>query len=242
MSQESVWAKGSVSRDSSAYLTEKCALRNRDVSGGFGVYACSVIATGDLIGGWSGPAACFGLPKRARSTKPRQPNPAPEPSMRIRPLPICLFLAVLSGTAGFSAFVAHAADIWRVKTSGSFVALRYGAFDEQEKPVFLLSCLNGVGIAVLSVHMDFPERETGEAITIDFSAGGKTTPVAGETAAEDGTGVIYGEAGDIAVTPILNILKEKGPVTIKVGANAVELSTQGRAETVAEFSKDCSLD
>ncbi|HBF60735.1 MAG TPA: hypothetical protein DDW48_04660, partial [Methyloceanibacter sp.] len=77
---------------------------------------------------------------------------------------------------------------------------------------------------------------------IDFSAGGKTAAVAGETAAEDGTGVIYGEAGDIAVTPILNILKEKGPVTIKVGANAVELSTQGRAETVAEFSKDCSLD
>lgn len=162
--------------------------------------------------------------------------------MKIRPLPICLFIAVLASAAGFPAFFAHAADIWRVKTSGSFVALRYGAYDEQEKPVFLLSCLNSVGIAVLSVHMDFPERETGEAITIDFSASGKTTPVAGETAAEDGTGVIYGEAGDIAVTPILNILKEKGPVTIKVGANAVELSTQGRAETVAEFSKDCSLD
>ena len=60
----------SVSLDSSAYLTEKCALRNCDVSGGFGVYACSVIATGDLIGVWSGTAACFGLPKRACSTKP----------------------------------------------------------------------------------------------------------------------------------------------------------------------------
>jgi len=162
--------------------------------------------------------------------------------MTIRPLPICLFLAILATTAGFPAIVAHAADIWRVKTSGSFVTLRYGALDEQEQPVFLLSCLNGVGIAVLSVHMDFPERETGEALTVSFAAGGKMAPVAGETAAEDGTGVIYMEAGDIAVRPILKVLEQKGTVTMKSGEIAFDLPEQGRAESVAEFSKDCSLD
>jgi len=66
--------------------------------------------------------------------------------------------------------------------------------------------------------------------------------VAGETAAEDGTGVIYGEAGDIAVTPILKVLREKGPVSMKSGAIGYELSETGRAEAVAKFSKDCSLD
>lgn len=162
--------------------------------------------------------------------------------MTIRPLPICLFLAIVLSASGLPASPAQAVDIWRVKTSGSFVTLRYGSLDEQEKPVFLLSCLNGIGIAVLSVYMDFPERETGEALTIEFSAGGKTAPVAAETAAEDGTGIIYGEAGDIAVTPILKVLEQKGPVTIKSGANAAEMSAQGRAETVAEFAKDCSLD
>jgi len=66
--------------------------------------------------------------------------------------------------------------------------------------------------------------------------------VAGETAAEDGTDIIYAEAGDIAVTPILKILKEKGTVTMKSGAIAVDLSAEGRAEAVADFAKDCSLD
>ena len=61
-------------------------------------------------------------------------------------------------------------------------------------------------------------------------------------AAEDGTGIIYAEAGDIAVTPILKILKEKGTVTMTSGANTVDLSANGRAEAAAEFSKDCTLD
>lgn len=137
---------------------------------------------------------------------------------------------------------AQAANIWQAKASGSFVTLRYGPANERENPVFLLSCLNGVGIAVLSVYLDFPEREAGEAITVDFSAGGRTAPVAGETASEDGTGAIYGEAGDIALGPILKILNEKGPVSMKSGANGMELSSAGRAEAVATFSKDCSLD
>ncbi len=162
--------------------------------------------------------------------------------MKFRPMPICLSLALLASTIGLPFSSAYAANVWRAKMSGSFVTLRYGPLDEREKAPFLLSCLNGVGIAVLSVHMDFPEQQTGEALTIDFIAGDRTVPVAGETAAEDGTGIIYGEAGDIAVTPILEVLRTDGPVTMKSGANAVELSPLGRAEPVAEFDKNCSLD
>jgi len=164
--------------------------------------------------------------------------------MTFRPLPICLVLALLASVVGFQISPADAANtnIWRAKTNGSLVTLRYGPIDERANAPFMLSCLNGVGIAVLSVHMDFPERGSGEALTIDFSAGDKTAAIAGETAAEDGTGLIYGEAGDIAVTPLLKVLEEKGPVTMKSGANAVELSDLARKENVAEFDKDCSLD
>ncbi len=90
---------------------------------------------------------------------------------------------------------AQGTNIWRAKASGSFVTLRYSPLNERENPVFLLSCLNSVDIAVLSVYLDFPEQEPGDAIIVEFSAGGQTTPVAGETASEDGTGTIYGEGG-----------------------------------------------
>ncbi|MEM7191382.1 MAG: hypothetical protein AAF405_00695 [Pseudomonadota bacterium] len=132
--------------------------------------------------------------------------------------------------------------MWQAKTSGSFVTLRYGPIESQARPVFHLSCLNSVQIAVLSVYMDFPEREAGDPLTIEFSAGGKTAPIAGETAAEDGTGFIYGEAGDFDVTPLLKVLEEKGPVTMTSGEIAVELSAQDRAPEVAAFAKACTLD
>jgi hypothetical protein len=135
-----------------------------------------------------------------------------------------------------------ATNIWQAKSSGSFVTLRYGPLIDREHPRFLLSCLNSVKIAVLSVYMDFPERETGAAITVTFSAGGQSTTVAGETAAEDGTGVIYGEAGDIAVAPILKVLREKGSVSMKSGAIGYDMSDAGRADAVAKFTKDCTLD
>lgn len=42
------------SQDSTAYLTDKCEVRHRDVAGGHAVYALSVIEPGELIGVWSG--------------------------------------------------------------------------------------------------------------------------------------------------------------------------------------------
>jgi hypothetical protein len=43
-----------VSQESTAYLTDKCEVRNRDVAGGHSVVARAVIAPGELIGVWSG--------------------------------------------------------------------------------------------------------------------------------------------------------------------------------------------
>jgi hypothetical protein len=43
-----------VSPDSTAYLTDKCEVQNRDVTGGKAVYARDALETGELIAVWSG--------------------------------------------------------------------------------------------------------------------------------------------------------------------------------------------
>jgi hypothetical protein len=43
-----------VSQETTAYLTDKCEVRNRDVAGGKSVIALKVIHPGELIGVWSG--------------------------------------------------------------------------------------------------------------------------------------------------------------------------------------------
>lgn len=162
--------------------------------------------------------------------------------MTQRPLASLLLAAGLVIASGPEAVWAQTSALWRASVSGGFATLSYGPLDPEDRQVFLLSCLDGVNIAVLSVHMDFPESETGMPVTIDLSSGGKTAPVAGETAREEASGAIYVEAGDIAVKPILDVLRESGPVTVKVGDVAAELSERGRAETVAQFAKNCTLD
>jgi len=43
-----------VSQDSTAYLTDKCEVQNRDVTGGKAVYARDAIESGELVAVWSG--------------------------------------------------------------------------------------------------------------------------------------------------------------------------------------------
>ncbi len=43
-----------MSQGTTAYLTEKCEVQNRDVTGGRAVYARDIIEPGELIGVWSG--------------------------------------------------------------------------------------------------------------------------------------------------------------------------------------------
>jgi hypothetical protein len=47
-------SQDSWSQDSTAYLTDKCEIRHRDVAGGYAVFAVSVIEPGEVVGVWSG--------------------------------------------------------------------------------------------------------------------------------------------------------------------------------------------
>ncbi len=59
-----------MSQGSTAYLTDKCEVRNRDVTGGKAVYARDTIEPGELVAIWSGrvvPADALGeLPEEIR--------------------------------------------------------------------------------------------------------------------------------------------------------------------------------
>lgn len=63
-------SQDSSNQDLTAYLTDKCEVRNRDVAVGRGVVARSVIEPGELIGVWSGRVigsdALYGLPEDIR--------------------------------------------------------------------------------------------------------------------------------------------------------------------------------
>jgi hypothetical protein len=160
--------------------------------------------------------------------------------MMIRPLARPLFAVLITAVASSSLALAEESLVWISKSNGQLVTLAYGPVDPTKAPLFLLSCFNGMDVAVLDVHQDIADAKPGEKLAIELSAGAATASLDGETA--DASGSIFGEASDIKVKPVLAVLREKGAVTVKMGATSVSLAEQGRADAVEKFAADCKLD
>ena len=157
----------------------------------------------------------------------------------------CLFLALACAVGALPlASFARTEDalLWTEHSSDNLTSLAYGPLNPAENPLFMLSCFNGMSIAVLDVHHELAGTKPGEPLTIELSAGAAQSLVKGEAALDEANGVTFAEASDIAVKPVLAVLRAEGPLTVKLGETSATLSDKGRAEAVAQFSKDCLLD
>ncbi len=154
-------------------------------------------------------------------------------------LGVCLVVGAL---ASGSFTRAEESLVWIEKASEGFISLAYGSLDPAKPPLFLLSCFNGMSIAVLDVHTEIDGARPGEPITLELSAGEAKLPVKGEAARDDASGMTFAEASDIAVKPVLEVLRQSGPLTVTIGQTSATLSDHGRADAVQTFSKDCEID
>lgn len=159
----------------------------------------------------------------------------------------CLVLLMLASTVAALPLAGLARTeeeplLWTERSSDNLTSLAYGSLDPAKNPLFMLSCFNGMSIAVLDVRHDLKGTKPGEPLTIELSAGDAQSPVKGEAMLDEESGVTFAEATDIAVKPVLAVLRAAGPLTVKTGATSATLSDKGRAEAVAQFSKDCELD
>jgi hypothetical protein len=152
---------------------------------------------------------------------------------------LCASLVILA----FAASAADADDksVWSAKTSGGLTALSYGSLDANKNPEFLLSCIDGVNVAVLDIRQAV-SGEPGQELGIQLSAGSKRAEIKGEVAQEEGGKGTFAEASDIEVKPILAVLNEAGPVTVKVGGASATLNDAGRSDAIKSFSGECELD
>ncbi len=151
--------------------------------------------------------------------------------------------ALLAAALQSLAPVARAAEglIWTEKSNGDLTALAYGPLDPAATPLFLLSCFSGMEIAVLDVHKEIAGIKPGEPVTIELSSAKAQAPIQGEVSTNEATGKTFGEASDIKLQPVLDVLRDPGPVTLKMGDTTAILSEQGRDVALAEFSKNCTV-
>ena len=138
--------------------------------------------------------------------------------------------------------LSHAEEtlIWTAKASDGFVSLSYVPLDPAKAPLFLLSCFDAMGIAVLDVRQEVEGAKQGDPLAIVLSAGAAKAELKGEAARD--TGMTFVEASDIAVKPVLEVLRQTGAVSITSGNARASLSDSGRMQAVDQFTKDCPLE
>jgi hypothetical protein len=156
-----------------------------------------------------------------------------------------LFLAVclaVGASAPVSSARAEESQVWVEKASEGFISLAYGPLDPAKAPLFLLSCFDAMGIAVLDIRTQIDGVKPGEALTIELTASDAKAQLKGEAALDEANGVIFAEASDIEVKPVLDVLRQVGPATVTIGKASATLSDQGRADGVSKFSQDCQID
>jgi hypothetical protein len=154
-------------------------------------------------------------------------------------LAVCL---AVGASAPVSSARAEESLVWVEKASEGFISLAYGPLDPAKAPLFLLSCFDTMGIAVLDIHTQIDGVKPGEALTIELTAGDAKAQLKGEAALDEANSMIFAEASDIEVKPVLDVLRQLGPATVTIGKASATLSDQGRADGVSKFSQDCQID
>ena len=79
-------------------------------------------------------------------------------------------------------------------------------------------------------------------MTIQLLAGTQTVEIKAEGAGDGKEGTTYAGASDIQVKPILAVLGQTGPVTLKIGDASTSFSDLGRMDAIKSFSEECAID
>jgi hypothetical protein len=155
---------------------------------------------------------------------------------------ILAIAAMLAALPPASAATSEQTLMWTEQNDGGLTTLAYGPLDPAQNPLFVLSCFSGMNIVVLDVHKEIPDAKPGDPLTIELSSAKAQSPVKGEVGKNETTGKTFGEASDINVKPVLEVLRDSGPLTVKMGEASATLSEQGRAESVTKFVENCKLE
>ncbi len=132
--------------------------------------------------------------------------------------------------------------VWMSESGDGNASLVYGSPETAEDLVFILTCRNGETVSDLTVYVDIPDTEVGDPVEVALVAGEAKLAVPGAISTDEMSGFHFAVAESFAAKPMIDLLRQKGEVTVKTGSVTTALPETGRAAELANFTKTCALD
>jgi hypothetical protein len=131
---------------------------------------------------------------------------------------------------------------WMSGSGDGNASLVYGSAETAEDWLFALDCRGKEKATQATLYVDIEGTEIGQKVTIELSAGNAKLSLDGKIATDEMSGFHFAEARRFKIKPVIALLKEKGPVTVKTGGIVSSLPEKGRAAELSAFAKVCKLD
>jgi hypothetical protein len=149
----------------------------------------------------------------------------------------CLAAGLIAASAGAEPVRGFA---WMADTFEGNISLVYGSTETEEDYLFGLLCRRDG--ASTTLYVDIPGTRAGQPLTLELGAGKAKVALQAKIATDAMSGFHFVEARDFKLTPVIALLKEKGPVTARTGDLIERLPEKGRVAAVSAFAEICKLD
>lgn len=151
-----------------------------------------------------------------------------------------LLLAMMLMAAGPHA-AAQSNYEWMGGSGDGNFSLIYGSPETAEDELFWIVCRNGDKKTELVVYVDMKDAKLGQPVAIELAAGKAKATVKGAVATDEMSGFFFAKAEQFPIKPVIELLADKGPVTVTTGTIVTKLPDKGRGPELAKFAKGCKL-
>jgi hypothetical protein len=151
-----------------------------------------------------------------------------------RPLAQAIVLILLSsGSAGAAN---EKTWHWRVLGDDVLPYLIYEASAEENR--FILMCDNQRRDAEVSVAETGRGTRRGQPVAIELTANGQVMTMKGSIKIDNGA---YGHVRRVPYKALVTLLRQPGPVTVRMNGNSHTLGDRDRVKQLNEFTSSCKL-
>jgi type II secretory pathway component PulC len=110
---------------------------------------------------------------------------------------------------------------------------------ESDDVRFVLYCEHATKKVSVTVNRELKGVKDKAPLTVDLSVGAAKVSLKGVAVTNENDGYIYGEANDIAVAPVTEVLRAPGTLNVKLAGKSFSFPENGRAKNLKVFEDGC---
>lgn len=147
-------------------------------------------------------------------------------------------LALLGGAMLAGPASAKDTAVWNSFVDDQAASLNFST-PESDDVRFVLYCEHATKKVSVTVNRELKGVKEKAPLTVDLSVSAAKVSLKGVAVTNENDGFIYGEANDIAVAPVVDVLRTAGTLNVRIAGKSFTFPDKDRAKNLKVFEGGC---